>query len=143
MRVLCAFLILALTTGVAGAKCADRLIHVFGKVEEAPGVPASGVPVGVSWLERGRASGPAMALTASDGSFSVRFRFNRYSGSWLLGGDRCNGELLTILVAAYGPEARSWPVEVAVGESDELDAGVIGLNARLEHRPEEVPPCGS
>jgi hypothetical protein len=107
MKVFCAFVALALSCGIASAKCADRLMHVFGKVEEAHGVPAAGVPVGVSWLERGRVAGPALGLTAADGSFSIRFRFNRYSGSWLFGGDRCNGELSSVSVAAYGTEARS------------------------------------
>ena len=143
MKLLWVLILTVLSTSLSWAKCADRLMHVYGTVEEAPGVPAARVAVGVSWLERGRASGPALAVTGVDGSFSIRFRFNRYSGSWLLGGDRCNGELATISVAAYGEVARSWPEDVAVRENDEIDVGVISLGARLERIPEASPPCGS
>lgn len=136
MKIPCAALLLALCPSVAAAKCADRLMHIYGKVEEAPGVPAKAVPVGVSWLVRDRASGPALAVTKDDGTFSIHFRFNRFSSSGLLG-DRCKSELSHISVAVYRADEQSTAVELAVSrDSDEVDAGVFGPGAAWRL------PCG-
>lgn len=141
MRHICVAVLLALSAGIAQAKCADRLMHIYGKVEEAPGIPAKGVPVGIAWLTRGQVSGPALGVTGDDGAFSIRFRFNRSTGSGLMG-DRCHGKLSQVSVATLVPGPPSTPVDIAVGDADEIDVGLIGRDA-LRSGSCGVPQCGS
>jgi hypothetical protein len=139
MKLLFSIALLALSTGDVAAKCAERSLHVFGKVETAPGVPAKGVPVGVSWLAYDRAAGPALALTAADGTFSIRFGFSRFSGSGVFG-DRCKARLSHVSVAAYGADVVWEPVQISVDEnSDEIDAGVLGRRAAAKASCERMP----
>jgi hypothetical protein len=135
MRALLAFLLLAIITPSAFAKCSDRFYVVSGSVVDASGAPISSALVGVSWMEQSSPSGPAMSLTDEKGHYSIPFIFVTYSGSSLLGGDKCNAVLNQISIAAYTSTQRSERAIVPIGKYPQVFAALIQIDRAIEREP--------
>lgn len=124
-------LILLLVAQTASAKCiAD--FHVFsGVVTDKAGKPIPGAMVGVSWAEQGGPTGPALALTDSEGRYSIPVLFETYSGKGKVVEDECKQQVEVISVSASKGALRSAYEKVHIGDTENirLPPAVIWLNA--------------
>jgi hypothetical protein len=132
MRVPLYVLSAILPFGVLHAQCLAPLIRVSGTVFSASGSTVPNALVGVSWLQRGKPAGPALASTDARGNFSISFRFGLFSGSTAAGSDECKGTLGSVSVSARAGAATSSPAIVPVGNSKSLS----GIALRLDQGPE-------
>jgi len=132
MKVFLFVLAAMLPVQVSRAECLAPLIRVSGTVVDIKGTAVPKAIVGVSWLERGKAAGPALASADAKGAFTIVFRWGLFSGSKPDGSDECKGRLNPISVTAYSASARSMPVVVSVGESNVVSGVTLNLNAALE-----------
>ena len=135
MRTLLVLLLLAIIAPDALAKCGSRFYVVSGTVVTEGGATARNVLVGVSWIEQSSPGGPAMALTDQEGRYSIPVRFDTYSGSSLLFGDKCEAVLKQISVAAYTGTRRSESQLVPVGDASQVTAAPIKIDHPIEREP--------
>jgi hydrogenase/urease accessory protein HupE len=107
-------LVCAASTAVS--KCTQPIYEVSGSVTDEIGKLAPAAIVGVSWIERGHAQGPVFAVTDETGHYTLRFRFDKYTGNRILFGEVCKGALREIGLAAYGAGNHSEEMHVPVSE---------------------------
>ena len=81
----------------AHAKCALQPYEVSGHVSARDGTPVSGASVTVTWND-----GTKSARSGRDGSFSVSFSFDPFSGS-SASGDACEARLANATIEASAP----------------------------------------
>lgn len=103
--------------GGASAKCIAPIFDLSGTVRDWEGRAVPGAAIAVSWVERGRAQGPAITRSDRDGRYSLKIVFNTYTkGSWFRG-DICKEELTNVAVSAFAPGLGSDSERIAVNSS--------------------------
>ena len=125
--------ILIATTICAGAsaKCRTESFEVNGTVTDSSGRVVSGAVIAASWVERGRAQGPVIAYSDSNGHYTLNIVFNTYSkGSWIRG-DVCKEKLGELAVSALAPGLLADPLRIAVhGSAITADLSLAVANTR-------------
>ena len=126
MRTLIALLLVAASPSAA-AKCTVQSYLLSGSVVDAHGAPVSGAMVGVAWVKWGAPQGPAIAVTSSEGRYSIPIHFDTWSGTseW---GDDCDAGLGQVSVSAYTSTKYALPETVAVGEQRRVVAPVLQVS---------------
>jgi hypothetical protein len=119
MREYIAVVALMLISSPVGAKCLDGFYTVKGRVITEDGMPSPNAIVGVAWVERGLAAGPAVATTDRNGFYTLYFRFHKFTG---IGprGDECGGKLQEIRIAAFTPTNQSVSFSIPVTKGDKI-----------------------
>lgn len=95
-------LCLLLLANDASAKCINVRQEVSGVVADSSGQPIEGAIVRASWDERGTTKVKS-EQSGTNGRFTVYVIFDTYSGSGLLGEDKCDGKLEELSVRASKP----------------------------------------
>lgn len=134
MRLLIALVLFAAIAPSASAKCGFRFFVVSGVVLDAAGSPVSGALVGASWTEHSTPTGPAMTTTGPDGRYSIPIRVDTYSGSSLLTGDKCQGQLKQVSVSAHSATHRSAFTLVPVTRS-EINIEPLHIDTPIQREP--------
>jgi hypothetical protein len=140
MTRLSAFVLLLAFASSAQASCVVKTYLISGVVVDRSGDSVPGALVGASWNEAVHPAGPSMTTTGSDGSFSLKVRFNTYTGSTSVGGDYCNGELRLIALSACAGDSRSMPLSVTIGDAQTYGDITISLWENPSYRPTQ-PAC--
>lgn len=130
MRILFALLLIAASPS-ALADCAAQSYLLSGSVVDAEGLPLSGAMVGAAWVKWGTPQGPALAVTNSDGRYSIPIHFDTWSGmsDW---GDGCDAELGQVSVSAYTGTKYALPETVSTGEARQVVVPVLKVSQDIQ-----------
>ena len=130
MKRILAFLLLAISTPCAFAKCGARNYVITGSVVDASGAPIANALVGASWMRLSRPDGPTLAFTDEHGRYSIQILFDSWVG---IDGteDLCDGSLEQVSLSALTKTLRSMPELVSVSNDSELEAPVLEVEYPL------------
>ncbi|GGK16996.1 hypothetical protein GCM10011394_27760 [Luteimonas terricola] len=87
--------------------------------------------VGAAWVKWGAPRGPAIAVTDSEGRYSIHIHFDTWSGTseW---GDDCDAELGQVSVSAYTSTQYALPETVSTGEARQIVAPVLKVSQDIQ-----------
>jgi hypothetical protein len=127
---------------VAHGKCAARAIEVTGTLLSIDGSAAAGVPVSISWSERGDVHGPLLSVTNDRGEYAISFWFNTYSKSGFLRSDICREELKLVSLGFAHPSGSTHNVYVCSGGEGTIRVPPVRLPESAEGSGFGPPECG-